>query len=185
LHDAGDDLLGGIFDGDDVPAALFGKVPKARIDSGGFSAAGGTSQKQQAEGLTEKPFQFQTRCSGEIQFSKSFDGGAVEQAKNDFFTGDGWIGRHAKIVARLNAGFVNAPILWKRFLVRFEPRQKFDPANDSFSQFRWQLTRPSHYTIEAKGNAGRSRPHLQMNIACLRLFRLLDQAFQNQRSRLL
>ena len=39
LHDAGDDLLGGVFDSDNVAAALLREVAEAGINGGRFAAA--------------------------------------------------------------------------------------------------------------------------------------------------
>ena len=46
LHYAGNDLLGGIFDRDNMPATLLGEPPETGINGGGFAAAGGASQEQ-------------------------------------------------------------------------------------------------------------------------------------------
>ena len=44
LHDAGDDLLGRVFDGDNVAATLFREVAEAGVNGGRLAAAGGAGQ---------------------------------------------------------------------------------------------------------------------------------------------
>ena len=67
LHDARDDLFGGIFGSDDVPSPALGELAKTRVNGGGLAAAGRAGQQQQAGGLTQEVFQFQTGGGGKIQ----------------------------------------------------------------------------------------------------------------------
>src|SRR2546426_12122715 len=54
LHDARDDLFGGIFGSDDVPSPALGELAKTRVNGGGFAAAGRAGQQQQAGGLNQE-----------------------------------------------------------------------------------------------------------------------------------
>ena len=84
LHDAGDDLLDGVFDGDDVAAALGGEVAEAGVDGGGLAAAGGAGEQQQAGGLLEEAFEFGAGVGGEAQFGEGANAGGSKRRRTIF-----------------------------------------------------------------------------------------------------
>ena len=72
-------------DGDDVATVLFGEIAEARVDGCGFPAASRAGEQQQACGLAEKSGDLNAGGFGESEFAERFDGGRIEQAKDNFF----------------------------------------------------------------------------------------------------
>ena len=75
LHRAGNDLLDGVFDGDDVASAEFGEMAEAGVNRRCLAAARRAGEQQQAGGLPEKMFEFGNGGGGQGQFAERFGRG--------------------------------------------------------------------------------------------------------------
>jgi hypothetical protein len=181
LHDAGNDLFGGILDRDDVAAAEFGEELEARVNGRGLAAPGGAGQQEQTGSLPQEMFELGVRVLGEIEFAQLFSRGGTEKPQNNFFARHRRVSGDANIIRALDIAVINAPILRQGFLVGFEPREKFDPANDALGDGVGEFGHRRNHAIEAEGDLRGFPAHLQMNIARARTFGALDQRFQNLR----
>lgn len=178
LHDAGDDLFGGVFDGDDVAPASLGEVPQAGIDGGGLAAAGGAGQEQEAGGLAQEVLEFGAGAGRKAQFFQALNSNRVEQTQDDFLAGDGWVSGDPDVAAGIEGRLVDAPILREGLLVGLEPGEELDSAKDAFSD----LGRPGggggQHAIEAEGDGGAGAMAVQMDVAGVGALRLLDEPFE-------
>jgi len=157
LHNARDDLLGGVFHGDHVPPALLSEVPEAGVNRRRFAAAGGAGQQQQAGGLTQKPIQLRERRGRKAQFFEPARPRGVKQAQHDLFPADRGISRDPDIGAGVEVSPVNPAILGEGFLISLEPGQELDAAKDTLSNGRGQPVGGRHYTVQAEGDRGAVR----------------------------
>ena len=128
-----------------------------------------------------KLFEFGFGGSGQGQFAERLGRRGIEQAENDFFAGDGRIGGNADVV--LDAEFVvrNPAVLRQRFLIRLQPRQKFDPAKNAFGHVGGQFASGSNDAVEPEADLGGLAAHLQVDVAGAGAFGLSNQLLQNFR----
>ena len=75
----------------------------------------------------------------------------------------------------------NAAVLRQCFLIRFQPREKFDAAKNALGHFGGKFRAGRDDAVEPEGNLRRLAAHLQMNVARPGAFGLLDQVLQNFR----
>jgi hypothetical protein len=105
----------------------------------------------------------------------------IEKPKDDFLTRNSWVSGDADITTRIELGFLDPAILRKRFLVRLQAREEFDPTEEAFSQRPRDMRTRRDDAIQPKGNRGGMSEHLQMNIARVGALGLLNEAFETLR----
>ena len=75
----------------------------------------------------------------------------------------------------------NAAVLRQRFLIRLQPRQKFDAAKNSFGNVGGQFAAGRDDAVEPEADLGGFAAHLQMDVARARALGEADEIFQNFR----
>ena len=179
LHHAGNNLLGRVFDGDDVAAAKLGEKAEAGVNRRGLAAARRAGEKQQPGSLAQKFFQFSAGVLRQFQFAEIFCGGGVEQPQHDFFPAHRGIGRNADVVPTAEFRAINPAVLRHGFLVSLELGEKFDPAEDAVGDVGGEFFHGSDHAIQTKSDFRRVPAHLEMHVAGSGAFGLLDELLQN------
>ena len=75
----------------------------------------------------------------------------------------------------------NAAVLRQRFLIRLQPREKFDAAKDALGDVGGQFASGRDDAVEPEADLGGLAAHLQMDVARAGALGQPDELFQNFR----
>ena len=118
LHNAGHDLLDGVFNGDDVPPAQRRESAQTGVNRRRLPAARRAGEQEQSGAPAQKRFEFGDGGSGKFQFINRRRFRVGKKTQHDFLTRHGRIRRHPYVAGRANLGLVDAPVLRQRLLIR-------------------------------------------------------------------
>ena len=178
LHDAGDDLLDGIFDRDDVPSAQRGEIGEAGVNGRGLAAARRAGEQQQPGAAAKKSFQLRDGGWRQDQFRERARGGTLKESQHDLLAGHGGIRGHAQIVLRAEIGFVDASVLGERVLIGLEAREKFNPPEQPLRHLLGDGGGRGHHAVQPEGHLRGGAEHLEMNVAGPGAFGLAHNFFE-------
>jgi hypothetical protein len=183
LHDTWHDLLSRIFDGNNVPSAQFGQPQETGVNRRGLAAAGRAREQQQAGSLAQEPLQLCASFCGKIKLTEGTDFRGVEKAQNNFFTRYRRVGGDPDITPSLERILFDAAILREGLLVRLQTRKEFDAPKKPLGKSPWHFGRRCNDAIEPERHRGGLTKHLEVDIACVGSFGLVNKPFKKLRRR--